>query len=109
MNQFLYEEVVLQNKFNLGGALQLQYDICRNLFPLLSHYGTGKPESKLGQMKAACQLLTLPKASAILLRDTLIREPDTLAFDSLCEMGIHEIEPKEAGTILGLRTDLLQF
>ena len=60
-------------------------------------------------MKAACQLLTLPKASAILLRDTLIREPDTLAFDSLCEMGIHEIEPKEAGTILGLRTDLLQF
>lgn len=42
--QFLFEEVVLVNHFNSGGAEQLQYDILRNLFPLFGLY-INKPES----------------------------------------------------------------
>jgi len=41
--QFLFEEVVLVNHFNSGGAEQLQYDILRNLFPLFGLY-INKPE-----------------------------------------------------------------
>ncbi|XP_036144912.1 RAD50-interacting protein 1 isoform X4 [Monomorium pharaonis] len=44
LDQFLFEEVVLVNHFNRGGAEQLQYDILRNLFPLFSLY-INKPES----------------------------------------------------------------
>lgn len=43
-SQFLFEEVVLVNHFNSGGAEQLQYDILRNLFPLFGLY-INKPES----------------------------------------------------------------
>lgn len=42
--QFLFEEVVLVNRFNNGGAEQLQYDVLRNLFPLFGLY-INKPES----------------------------------------------------------------
>ncbi|XP_029170005.1 RAD50-interacting protein 1 isoform X2 [Nylanderia fulva] len=43
-DQFLFEEVVLVNRFNNGGAEQLQYDVIRNLFPLFGLY-VSKPES----------------------------------------------------------------
>lgn len=43
-SQFLFEEVVLVNRFDNGGAEQLRYDILRNLFPLFGLY-IDKPES----------------------------------------------------------------
>lgn len=46
--QFIYEEVILQNHFNEGGALQLQFDMTRNLFPLFGQY-TAHPESYFQQ------------------------------------------------------------
>jgi hypothetical protein len=42
--QFLYQKLVLMNNFNEGGALQLQFDMTRNLFPLFSQF-TEKPEN----------------------------------------------------------------
>ena len=41
--QFIYEEVILQNNFNDGGAMQLQYDMLRNMFPLFGQF-TSKPD-----------------------------------------------------------------
>jgi hypothetical protein len=41
--QFIYEEVILQNNFNEGGAAQLQYDMTRNMFPLFAQF-TQKPD-----------------------------------------------------------------
>ena len=43
-DQFLLEEVVLVNHFNVGGAEQLQHDVFRNLFPLFGLY-ISEPES----------------------------------------------------------------
>ena len=43
---FCVLQVVLQNRFNEGGAIQLQFDMTRNLFPLFGEY-THKPESYL--------------------------------------------------------------
>lgn len=44
LDTFMYEELVLQNRFNDGGAAQLKFDIHRNIFPLFAQY-TEKPET----------------------------------------------------------------
>nr|CAG4641615.1 EOG090X04F1 [Eurycercus lamellatus] len=44
VNQFLFEELILQRQFNDGGAAQLCYDIQQNLIPLFSQL-TSRPES----------------------------------------------------------------
>ena len=36
--------MILENRFNEGGAAQLQFDMLRNLFPLFAQY-THKPDS----------------------------------------------------------------
>ncbi|XP_069691163.1 RAD50-interacting protein 1 isoform X2 [Periplaneta americana] len=111
LNQFVYEEVILQNNFNEGGAMQLQYDMTRNMFPLFGQF-TRKPDVHFPQVKESCVLLNLPKGSAHLLRDTLrsclvdggvegLQEEDVLA-----EIGVHRLDAEKAITILNLRTDL---
>ncbi|XP_071454292.1 RAD50-interacting protein 1 [Hetaerina americana] len=128
LNKFLYRKLVLANKFNVGGALQLQFDMTRNLFPLFSQF-TEKPENHFKEIKEVCFLLTISKGSALLLREALDfpnrqgssseeddehgmgKQKDSLALRGparvLAEMGVHKLTPAEAKVILGLRTDLL--
>ncbi|CAL8277743.1 RAD50-interacting protein 1 [Gadus morhua] len=72
LNSFLYQDVVLYNHFNEGGAAQLQFDMTRNLFPLFGHY-CKRPENFFKHVKEACIVLSLSIGSALLLRD-LLRE-----------------------------------
>lgn len=44
LDAFFYEELVLENRFNEGGATQLKFDITRNLFPLFAQY-TERPDT----------------------------------------------------------------
>ena len=44
LDTFLFEDLVKDNRFNDGGALQLKYDVTRNLLPLFSQF-TERPES----------------------------------------------------------------
>ena len=37
-------QLILANKFNEGGAMQLQFDMTRNVFPLFAAY-SAKPEN----------------------------------------------------------------
>ncbi|XP_054257959.1 RAD50-interacting protein 1 [Macrosteles quadrilineatus] len=55
---FLLEELVLQNRFNEGGAKQLEQDLNRSLIPLFHQY-TQKPEAYFLPLKEACALLNV--------------------------------------------------
>lgn len=70
LNKFIFDEVILQNRFNDGGAIQLQFDITRNLFPLFGEF-THKPENYFRDVKEACILLNIKVGSAILLKEEL--------------------------------------
>ncbi|KAM6985734.1 RAD50-interacting protein 1 [Aplochiton taeniatus] len=70
LDNMLYQDVILYNHFNEGGALQLQFDMTRNLFPLFGHY-CKRPENFFKHVKEACIILTLNVGSALLLRDLL--------------------------------------
>lgn len=48
LDNYLFEDLVLYNSFNEGGAMQLKYDVQRNLFPLFSQFSE-KPENYFSQ------------------------------------------------------------
>ncbi|XP_046389065.1 RAD50-interacting protein 1 [Ischnura elegans] len=129
LNKFLYQKLILVNNFNEGGALQLQFDMTRNLFPLFSQF-TEKPENHFKEIKEVCFLLTISKGSALLLREALdfpnrqgssseedeegtAKQKDGTSLRGparvLAEMGVHKLTPSEAKVILDLRTDLLSI
>lgn len=107
LNIYLYEEVILQNYFSEGGGEQLKWDMTRNLFPIFGRF-TQKPENYFKEVKEACKLLTLPRASALLLLDTLnpIQSELVDVTAALEEQGIFSLSLNQALKILLLRSDL---
>ncbi|XP_032669239.1 RAD50-interacting protein 1 isoform X2 [Odontomachus brunneus] len=104
-DQFLFEEVVLVNHFNSGGAEQLQYDILRNLFPLFGLY-ISKPESFFPLIKEACILLNILVGSAMLLQEALSNYNDKAA-EILADVGVHKMSPELALKVVATRTDII--
>lgn len=119
VSQFIYEEVILQNCFNEGGALQLQFDMTRNLFPLFGQY-TAHPDSYFQQVKEACFLLNMSKGSALLLQETLQEclqreseghpkdDSEQTSWDVLADLSLHCTDGQSALALLQRRTDLIQ-
>ncbi|XP_077980445.1 RAD50-interacting protein 1-like [Glandiceps talaboti] len=114
LNIFIYEEVIISNRFNEGGAAQLQYDMTRNLFPMFGEF-TQRPDNFFKDVKEACILLNLNLGSAILLRDILFHalhedtsddspsQPKPRA--ALNDIGVYRLTPGAAERMLNLRTD----
>uniref|UniRef100_A0A8C5B089 RAD50 interactor 1 n=1 Tax=Gadus morhua TaxID=8049 RepID=A0A8C5B089_GADMO len=100
LNSFLYQDVVLYNHFNEGGAAQLQFDMTRNLFPLFGHY-CKRPENFFKHVKEACIVLSLSIGSALLLRD-LLREA-LEGRQALNELGVYRLAPGDVLILLNLR------
>lgn len=48
LDNHLFEDLVLDNKFNDGGAVQFKFDVTRNLFPLFAQFSE-KPENHFMQ------------------------------------------------------------
>ncbi|XP_072036444.1 RAD50-interacting protein 1-like isoform X2 [Amphiura filiformis] len=114
LTKFVYEEVILVNQFNEGGALQLQYDMTRGLFPLFGQF-TQRPENYFKDVKESCLLLNLKAGSAILLRDLLYQsihekpskgiQQKEAPVSALHDIGVYRLSPRAAEIILNLRTD----
>ncbi|XP_039306850.1 RAD50-interacting protein 1 isoform X1 [Solenopsis invicta] len=105
LDQFLFEEVILVNHFNSGGAEQLQHDILRNLFPLFGLY-INKPELYFPLIKEGCILLNILMGSAILLQETL-NNNTSASIEVLADVGVHKISAKLALKVLATRTDII--
>ncbi|KAK2514564.1 Rint1 [Columba guinea] len=107
---YIYQEVIMANHFNEGGAAQLQFDMSRNLFPLFSHY-CKRPENYFKHIKEACIILNLNIGSALLLKDVLqsASENETLnpnqppATAALNELGVYKLSQKDVEILLNLR------
>ncbi|XP_074647667.1 RAD50-interacting protein 1-like [Tubulanus polymorphus] len=113
LNKFIYKEVILSNYFNEGGAVQLQYDMTRNLFPMFGQYTT-KPENYFRDVKESCMVLNLKRGTAIMLKeliynalhvlDTTLPPQDPIA--ALNDVAIFKLSPEDVELVLSLRTDL---
>ncbi|KAM4874353.1 RAD50-interacting protein 1 [Thomomys bottae] len=104
LDVYIYQEIILANHFNEGGAAQLQFDMTRNLFPLFSHY-CKRPENYFKHVKEACIVLNLNIGSALLLKDVLQsasgQPPATAALN---ELGIYKLAQQDVEILLNLRT-----
>ncbi|CAL1527454.1 unnamed protein product [Lymnaea stagnalis] len=117
IDAFILKEVIMTNHFNEGGAMQLQFDIVRNLIPLFGDY-TNNPDSYFRLSKEASTLLTLKNGSALLLKEVLYshlhqtaeqqqlkqQQPDIKT--ALRDVSIFTLTPDQCETILSLRTNL---
>nr|XP_019600937.1 PREDICTED: RAD50-interacting protein 1 isoform X1 [Rhinolophus sinicus] len=102
---YIYQEIILANHFNEGGAAQLQFDMTRNLFPLFSRY-CKRPENYFKHVKEACIVLNLNIGSALLLKDVLLTasgQPPASA--ALNEIGIYKLAQQDVEILLNLRTN----
>ncbi|CAG9767432.1 unnamed protein product [Ceutorhynchus assimilis] len=110
LDTYLFEDLVMDNRFNDGGALQLKFDVTRNLLPLFADY-TDTPANYFTQLIESCTLLNLSKGSALLLRETLLALEGATGVEdtrgkTLKEIGVSNFSPKMAVEILNRRTDI---
>ena len=113
LNKFIYEEVILQNHFSEYGANQLHYDMYQGLYPIFGEF-TSKPENYFKLVKESITLLTVHRATALLLKDTLklAREANSSIslsmspVKALAEHGVTLLTPEEADVILNIRTNM---
>lgn len=110
LDTYLFEDLVMDNRFNDGGALQLKFDVTRNLLPLFSQY-TDTPANYFTQLIESCNLLNLTKGSALLLRETILALEGATGVEdtrpkTLKEIGVSNFGPKMAVKILNQRTDI---
>ncbi|KAF5908405.1 RAD50-interacting protein 1 [Clarias magur] len=114
LDLFLYQDVILYNHFNEGGAAQLQFDMTRNLFPLFGHY-CKRPENFFKHVKESCIILNLKVGPALLLCDVLkqeeepegeasLRPQQPTPESALNELGVYKLAPSDAQILLNLRS-----
>ncbi|XP_051977049.1 RAD50-interacting protein 1-like isoform X2 [Xyrauchen texanus] len=106
----IYEDLILYNHFNEGGAAQLQFDMTRNLFPLFGQY-CKRPENFFKHIKEACNILTLKIGPALLLCDVLKQDEDEALNQqqpspesALNELGVYKLAPSDVQILLNHRT-----
>ncbi|KAL7828010.1 hypothetical protein AOLI_G00311620 [Acnodon oligacanthus] len=115
LDLFLYQDVILYNHFNEGGAAQLQFDMTRNLFPLFGHY-CKRPENFFKHVKEACIILNLKVGPALLLCDVLklaeegledeasLRPQQPTPESALNELGVYKLAASDVQILLNLRS-----
>ncbi|XP_059045414.1 RAD50-interacting protein 1 [Achroia grisella] len=106
VDQYIFEEVVLQNWFNTGGTVQFTHDVKRNLVPAFTlPYKVSSQMIQLPRLLESCKLLNMDYDDARRLRASLSKQPN-LAVENLSTHGIRHVQPNEALQILSQRTDL---
>ncbi|OWF50906.1 RAD50-interacting protein 1-like [Mizuhopecten yessoensis] len=110
LDKFMLEEVILQNRFNDGGASQLEFDMTRNLFPLFGEF-TNKPENYFRQVNEAIKLLTMETGTSLLMKEVLIHESsptpgkDSSVYNALHEIGIFKLTPQTCRVLLDIKVN----
>ncbi|KAK2701879.1 hypothetical protein QYM36_019477 [Artemia franciscana] len=79
VNKFFFEEIILENRFNEGGAEQLEYDIKNGLLPIFGQYSI-RSSLIFSQIQESCLLLKMPVGDAFLLKKLLTRDDPAVSF-----------------------------
>ncbi|XP_067942264.1 RAD50-interacting protein 1-like [Watersipora subatra] len=114
LDSLIYTMVITANHFSEGGAIQLNFDMTRNLFPVIGKH-TSKPENFLRRVKESCHLLTMQLGDALLLKETLYDSLHSMTGKHLedpialvQEQGVNRLSPEEVELVLSRRNDLLR-
>jgi hypothetical protein len=73
VNKFFFEEIILENRFNEGGAEHLEYDIKNGLLPIFGQYSI-RSSGIFSKIQESCLILKMPVGDAYLLKELLTRD-----------------------------------
>lgn len=112
LDDYFIDSMIMNTKFSEGGAAQFKFDITRNLIPLFGQYSR-RPGFLFKNLSDACNLLSLPIGTAILLHQSLKTSNKTTKADelqkmkdALKEVGIVSLPITLAVDVLERRTDI---
>ncbi|XP_026725040.1 RAD50-interacting protein 1 [Trichoplusia ni] len=106
VDNYIFEEIVLESWFNTGGTMQFTHDVKRNLVPAFAPPNkVASQVNQLPRLLEACRLLNLDYDDARRLRAVLTKQPGAAA-ESLAHYHINNIQHAHALQILNQRTDL---
>ncbi|XP_063534070.1 RAD50-interacting protein 1 [Cydia strobilella] len=106
VDQYIFEEVVLESWFNTGGTIQFTHDVKRNLVPAFAPPNKSASQTNLlPKLLESCVLLNMEYDEARRLRSLVRAHPGTGA-DALRMRGVRHVAPPHALRVLDQRTDL---
>lgn len=112
LDDYFIDSMIMNTKFSEGGAAQFKFDITRNLIPLFGQYSR-RPGYLFKNLSDACNLISLPFGTAMLLHSTLKAGNRTTSSeelqkmkDALKEVGIVSLPITLSVDILERRTDI---
>ncbi|XP_035433109.2 RAD50-interacting protein 1 [Spodoptera frugiperda] len=106
VDNYIFEEIVLESWFNTGGTMQFTYDVTKNLVPAFAPPNKVATEVyQLPRLLEACKILNLDYDDARRLRACLTKQP-AAADEHLDNHKIRFITPTQVLQILNQRTDL---
>ncbi|KAH9633445.1 hypothetical protein HF086_004159 [Spodoptera exigua] len=106
VDNYIFEEIVLESWFNTGGTMQFTYDVTRNLVPAFAPPNKVATEVyQLPRLLEACKILNLDYDDARRLRACLTKQ-SAAAEEHLDNHKIRFITPAQVLQILNQRTDL---
>jgi len=105
LQAFILEEVILQNKFCMEGAQQLQLDIQTGFCAIFGEFTTS-PKSYFRELLDVLQLLTCLPGPLILGYDGLQDTCPDGANNILSELGVRNLTRERALRVIGQRVDL---
>ncbi|XP_067647799.1 RINT1-like protein isoform X4 [Eurosta solidaginis] len=109
IDEFLFESLVMNNKFTPGGAAQFSYDMSRNLFALFGQYSQ-RPELLFKRIHESNKLLNTTRGTALLLHETLITEtPIDRKMEALKDLGVVNFKYQTCIEVLDRRTDIREL
>jgi len=104
---FICEEVVLDNKFSMGGAKQLEADVKLGLLPIFGEF-TACPQAHFPVLMDCVKLLNVTAGTLILSLETLQDTASPAAAGStLKDLGLTRLTVEQAVAVIQTRVDLV--
>ncbi|CAD7003380.1 unnamed protein product [Ceratitis capitata] len=106
VDDFLFDSLVMNNKFTPAGAAQFNFDMSRNLLALFGQY-CRRPDLLFKKVHDSNKLLNATRGTALLLYETLKSETKLEEkMNALKELGIVNFKNKTCIDVLERRTDI---
>jgi len=106
MGKFICEEVILANRFNTGGAKQLETDVKLGLLPIFGEF-TSCPQAHFPVLMDCVKLINVSAGTLILSTETLQdSDSPTAALSTLKDLGLNRLTVEQAVAVIETRVDL---
>uniref|UniRef100_A0A914WCM9 RAD50-interacting protein 1 n=1 Tax=Plectus sambesii TaxID=2011161 RepID=A0A914WCM9_9BILA len=116
VGRLFIDEIITQSSFNSYGAAQIRFDVASALIPLLNSVASPSSSARISsehdvimaELNDKLKVLSLPVATVLLLRETLLKTPTELTADTIAELNVYTLNKEAILDLLNQRSDMSQ-